>query len=540
MEQDDGSNVSSKRNHRRGKKHKQKVKEKNVNLVSLDFEEALSNATVSRVDNEANSSNITKTTSNNIPSTFYNNDNNNNNNNNDDDNQSVSSTSDSGTPLVPSTTVSAITSTPITSSSLLPVSPSSSSSSSSTSKSNAFLFSGDPTILDNYSEKVIRVYLLDGSYRAIKIDPMNVTVEELWEIVSDKLMLTPTSCQLFFLWGLRGNLELLLYTHQKIASVFQDWHIYEERYNPKGLSGEGFDNKTLSGHSISNADRNVHKLKGFASETLSKANKLKTLTIKTITQKLAKESIRPHTELLNDELKLLFRTTSIVRLAEEQACTDVGAVDLFYIQAVYNVIFSNYPCSVETAVKLGGIQLQITIGDRNPSTHVTGYLCDVFDQYVPLHLQSKMKPQEWENLLVAEHEAHKGKDSHHLKRSYLSIVRQWKHYGCTFFKARYVPFDTAFFSQEFEGKVRIGVNENGVHLIDPKVMKIITIPLKDVVEWNSSKHLFSMSVASEFSGKRTLLKSKTLPSKKYQFHSAQSELINDFICDWMEAIRTDK
>jgi hypothetical protein len=54
--------------------------------------------------------------------------------------------------------------------------------------------------------------------------------------------------------------------------------------------------------------------------------------------------------------------------------------------------------------------------------------------------------------------------------AYLSIVRQWAYYGSTFFKARYIPAEAVYFKQEFEGKVRIGVNENGLHVIDPRKM----------------------------------------------------------------------
>jgi hypothetical protein len=37
-------------------------------------------------------------------------------------------------------------------------------------------------------------------------------------------------------------------------------------------------------------------------------------------------------------------------------------------------------------------------------------------------------------------------------------------------QARYLANDSVYYKQEFEGNVRIGVNENGLHLIDPKVM----------------------------------------------------------------------
>ena len=37
-------------------------------------------------------------------------------------------------------------------------------------------------------------------------------------------------------------------------------------------------------------------------------------------------------------------------------------------------------------------------------------------------------------------------------------------------KAKYHSPDKVFFQQEFEGNIRIGVNEKGIHIIDPKEM----------------------------------------------------------------------
>lgn len=108
--------------------------------------------------------------------------------------------------------------------------------------------------------------------------------------------------------------------------------------------------------------------------------------------------------------------------------------------------------------------------------HCTNTNCDDFreniDTYVPEHALSAMKSDQWEAALLKEHQSHKGKDPQDLKNAYLSIVRQWAYYGGTFFKARYVPSEAVFFKQDFEGKVRVGVNENGLHIIDPRKMVI--------------------------------------------------------------------
>ncbi len=133
------------------------------------------------------------------------------------------------------------------------------------------------------------------------------------------------------------------------------------------------------------------------------------------------------------------------------------------------------------AVKLGGIQLQLTVGDYNKDVHKADYLryrknlvslwnsSDSLPKFVPEHLLTALKLPEWEEKLFGSHQLHRGKDKTSLQLLYLELVRQWPYYGSTFFKAKYVQNDT-FFQQEFEGAVRIGINENGVHLISPKEM----------------------------------------------------------------------
>jgi len=254
------------------------------------------------------------------------------------------------------------------------------------------------------------------------------------------------------------------------------------------------------------------------------------------------------------EIRLVFRTTSIVPLEEEKKYNDPGSVHLFYIQAVYNVVKSNYPCDFETAIKLGGVQLQLTVGDINPQVHRAGCLLNSLHTYVPDHLTSKMKPEEWEYALFGEHQKHKGKDNHALKLSYLNIVRQWNHYGCTFFKARNVTQkEQNFFQSDFEGKVRIGVNQNGIHVVEPRLMKVITYPFDKLVDWNSQKQTFFMEIEDDTQRSKglfstlekvgplkSLVSSKKISTRQIYYKSSQAELINDLICDWLEEYYQEK
>jgi len=217
------------------------------------------------------------------------------------------------------------------------------------------------------------------------------------------------------------------------------------------------------------------------------------------------------------------------------SCSD--AINLFYIQAVFNIIHSNYPVTLETAVQLAGIEVQLTTGNKNADVHKPGYLKDHLPQYLPRYLIAQKKPEELEALIASEHEKNKGKDKLNLQQKYLDIVRQYKIYGCTFFKAKFLPSES-FFQQEFEGKVRFGINQNGVHIVDRKEMKIVQHPFHQITAWNSDKDLFYFEVKVEEKPKGGLFSNvmKRVEKKSYQYRSKQAELMNDLMCDWSEKL----
>lgn len=351
----------------------------------------------------------------------------------------------------------------------------------------------------------IRVYLLDGSYKTVRIDPNLNTIEELWEIVSEKLNLTSFSAQVFFLWAKSKDLELLLYTDSTISNVRGEWASLERKYNPR----VNVITKTMSTLSFRNLGKEPFDIRKSNSD-LPKLGQFE-----------------------EDPFQFVFRTTSVLPLYVEKKCTDQGAINLFYIQAVYNVITSNYPSNKEIAVKLGGIQLQLTVGDQNPEIHKSGNLIESqsLKKYIPEHLLGTLKAEEWESNLFAEHLNHKGKDNNSLKLMYLDLVREWPYYGSTFFKARYIQNET-FYKQDFEGQVRIGINGNGLHLISPKEMKVITYSYNELSTWDSEKGIFLFEVKEVEKG--GLFKLKKKPTKLYQFKSEQADLINDLLCDWAE------
>jgi len=193
---------------------------------------------------------------------------------------------------------------------------------------------------------------------------------------------------------------------------------------------------------------------------------------------------------------------------DEREMQDTTARHLVYIQALYNVIESEYPCTVEDSIRLAALQVQVVYGDHKAGTHVVGFLTQNLKQYVPKELFGTKRPSDWESLIFKAHAQLVGKTAEDAKADYLDIVKQWPFYGTTFF-----PPCKSSGKQKTPAKVIIGVNAEGILLLKKDRELVSTHPFTEICSWASSSTTF----AFEF-GNQT-------ESQKYTFETKQGAII---------------
>jgi len=193
---------------------------------------------------------------------------------------------------------------------------------------------------------------------------------------------------------------------------------------------------------------------------------------------------------------------------DEREMQDLTAKHHVYIQALHSVIESEYPSSVEDAIKLAGLQVQIVYGDHKPSTHVIGFLSANLKQFVPKDLFGLKKPNEWETLIFKTHSLNTGKSEEDAKTEYLDIVKQWPFYGTTF----YPPCRTIG-NKKIPSKVIIGVNAEGILLLKKDKELVSTHPFTEICSWASSSTTFAFEFGSQ------------TESQKYTFETKQGAII---------------
>jgi len=194
---------------------------------------------------------------------------------------------------------------------------------------------------------------------------------------------------------------------------------------------------------------------------------------------------------------------------DEREMGDHVAKNLVYIQALYNVVESEYPCVGDDAVKLAGLQMQITYGDHKTGTHVIGFLIQNLRQFVPKDLFNAKRPNDWESAIFKTHAGNVGKSAEDAKTEYLDIVKQWPFYGTTFY-----PPCRSIGKQKTPNKVIIGVNAEGILLLKKKEKELLsTHPFTEICSWASSSTTFAFEFGSQ------------AESQKYTFETKQGAII---------------
>lgn len=192
------------------------------------------------------------------------------------------------------------------------------------------------------------------------------------------------------------------------------------------------------------------------------------------------------------EPRFLFKKKIFLR-DDDREMKDAVARDLLYLQALHSVIESEYMCTMDDAITLAGLQLQVNYADHNSNTHVVGFLSHNLKNFIPKAMYPLKRPNEWEPLIFKAHAKHVGKSQDAAKTEYLEIVKQWPYYGTTFY-----PPCKAIGNKKIPNKVIIGANAEGILLLKPKDKEVISShPFTEICSWASSANTFSFEFGSQ-------------------------------------------
>jgi len=307
---------------------------------------------------------------------------------------------------------------------------------------------------------VVRVHFMDDSCRAFAIDE-STTAEQLKAIITERIEMKEDSC--FAIFEKKGGWERCLDPDDKPCELMALWNVTEP-----------------------------------------------------------KTAVQPSVKLSLKDVPCAFIFKKKIFLRDdEREMQDPVAKHYVYIQALYSVIESEYPCGVEDAIKLAGLQVQIVYGDHKPGNHTIGFLTNNIKQFVPKDLFGNKKVSEWESAIFRAHATNLGKSAEDAKTEYLDIVKQWPYYGTTFY-----PPCRSIGNRRLPAKnVVIGVNAEGILLLKREKQELIsTHPFTEICSWASSSTTFAFEFGSQ------------TESTKYTFDTKQGAIIASTIQTYIDIL----
>eukprot|EP00479_Gromia_sphaerica_P000054 TRINITY_DN1003_c0_g1_i5.p1 TRINITY_DN1003_c0_g1~~TRINITY_DN1003_c0_g1_i5.p1 ORF type:complete len:429 (+),score=98.53 TRINITY_DN1003_c0_g1_i5:1511-2797(+) len=183
--------------------------------------------------------------------------------------------------------------------------------------------------------------------------------------------------------------------------------------------------------------------------------------------------------------RLVFKIRLFHRDEEEEVKSD-QARRLYFVQAANDVVQGYYPIEEKDSLELAALQLQANFGVNEESFYQPGLILDKIQKYVPKKYRTKREHSYLENKILTEHEAFVSLSKTEAQIKYLSIVKKYQTYGCTFFTALRVSRVRK--SKDPGEDVVIGISERGLVMLDPvtrnlnhdfELSEILTYGFKD-------------------------------------------------------------
>ncbi|KAG8179001.1 hypothetical protein JTE90_014004 [Oedothorax gibbosus] len=178
-----------------------------------------------------------------------------------------------------------------------------------------------------------------------------------------------------------------------------------------------------------------------------------------------------------DEPELFLRRNVFYDKQDEMRICDMKILELLYEEAKYNILKGRYPCEIQDCDVLAGIQARLELGPFNPQIHTAEFFRSKITDYLPDYacknrwsfLNVSAKPGPEHRLLDRYRNISANTVRYKLLRKYMEFCWALPYYGSAMFHGQ-IEKPTkglALLLDHFDKKVLIGINREGVHIIDP-------------------------------------------------------------------------
>jgi len=268
------------------------------------------------------------------------------------------------------------------------------------------------------------VYMLDGTELMVHCpNGTYTTTKEMIDKVHDKVGVLPEDQPLFGLWVVSASLQLQLKPHHLPFKLLKTWHDILEAY----------------------AQVNDDEADTY-----------------------------------NEQPQLYWKRDALMHMGAEKKVESPLALKMLYHELGFNIAFGIYPISMPEAIEFAAMALKIERGSKG----VKAELKEITSCNLPTHLkQGGSWEWTWKRKVWSAYTAIKDAagSTRQWQKQYLQMGHKYNYYGATFFYGT-VEDDSKFIPDHV---VRIGVNLDGVHVIDDHTHEIRLSMGYDEFSYNS-------------------------------------------------------
>ncbi|KAL2082104.1 hypothetical protein ACEWY4_021922 [Coilia grayii] len=176
---------------------------------------------------------------------------------------------------------------------------------------------------------------------------------------------------------------------------------------------------------------------------------------------------------------------------------DVTADTYFhYPQEVPKYLRGYHRCSREDMISLAGLLFRVKVdSDRSQFVMIPRMLKDL----VPADQMKLMSPEDWKKHIISAYNKQSGISVEEAKVNFLKHIAAWPTFGSVFFEVKQTS------DRKLPSIIRIGINKQGVCIIDPKNKDQLAMhPFGQITNWSSGSTYFHLTLGNLVKG-NTLL-----------------------------------
>mmetsp|Transcript_18112 Transcript_18112/g.53655 ORF Transcript_18112/g.53655 Transcript_18112/m.53655 type:complete len:984 (+) Transcript_18112:203-3154(+) len=194
---------------------------------------------------------------------------------------------------------------------------------------------------------------------------------------------------------------------------------------------------------------------------------------------------------------LVFRRNQKLTLSDERRVKSHIAMKFLFDEALVNFI-NTWPCTVDQAVHLAGLLMQIRFGEYDPAIHKKGFLSDGLATFVPQHLlHNQLKTAEWERRIYERHRQHADNtEIHILHRLFLQYCYQWPYYAATFFDVNLQRQSRRLIGGSKSDYMRLAVNTDWVCIVHGETNALRAMISMDQLTYEASANTITLECSN--------------------------------------------